>query len=335
MGLQGLLLLVVSTTAAARDASEEKINQKRSVESFLSQLSFNPFTPFPELLTTTPTAPTTPTTPTRPSIQATKRPKLRSQKLDKTKIRKFPVFVAVEKTTTRRTILPTFVQSDEDSKNLDAVKSDTNPEEVLTNSVTNSESQLSDKEWIASILSRTNSQRTDPTTRVIQAEEIPGKQGQQIKVAKPAFHPAQLNAKPDIKKQQQKFKSEAIQLTGRKSIPQKVVKEAYPEVFRTIPTNMEDNKEYVHQPGKYSSLALSLFQYKQQFPSQELPSHQLGHQSTFQQQLSQQRFMEKNRHRLFAQPPQQSQPSQHSHHFQQSQQELSFNSLDNNYQTNF
>ena len=160
--LQILFLFVVSTTASIRDATEEKINQKRSVENFLSKLSFNPFTPFPELLTTTiPSVRTKTTTP---------RPVLRIKTQPREKTRRFPVFVAVEQTTTRRTILPELVEADVKIKRLKNSKS---VEFVHKNRKTNFESQLSDKEWIASILRRTTTRRpTQKTNRIVKEETL-------------------------------------------------------------------------------------------------------------------------------------------------------------------
>merc|ERR1711913_1318 len=160
MRVQAVFLLVVSATVAAKDAIDEKIKKKHSVESFLSQLSFNPFTPFPELLTTTPSTSLEPKSP-RPSSLQVSRSTERKKKVNKKK--KFPVFVAVERTTTRRTILPTFVDSERLSPKVDDVKSVVTGKELSKNSVTNSRSELSDKEWIASILRRTNTR--GPTTR--------------------------------------------------------------------------------------------------------------------------------------------------------------------------
>ena len=45
----GLFLFVISSTAAARDVTEEKINDTDSVASYLPQFSFDPFTSFPEM----------------------------------------------------------------------------------------------------------------------------------------------------------------------------------------------------------------------------------------------------------------------------------------------
>merc|ERR1712117_207409 len=146
MRYQSLVLLVVSATVFARDTTEnrdttvEKIKQKRSVEIFLSQLTFNPFTPFPELVTTTPS--NIISSASRLSSgqsffkAASSRLQLRNKKQDKKKKKKFPVFVAVEGASTQITILPTFVRSDEDTNKVQDAKK--TQKEVSENIVTNS-----------------------------------------------------------------------------------------------------------------------------------------------------------------------------------------------------
>ena len=92
------------------------------------------------------------------------------------------------------------------------------------------------------------------------------------------------------------------------------------------------------QENTHSALALSLFQNRQQFKSQQLqqtvrqqqrsqeqlPPQQQLQQTVLQQQLSHEQFLDKNRHRLFAQ-----------FKIQPQQDHLSFNSLGRNFQTEF
>merc|ERR1712013_115604 len=288
MRYQDLLLLVVSSTIASKAATEEKSIQKRSVETFLSRLSFNPFTPFPELLTTT-----TPSTPSSPSSL------IRRTKQEKRKKKKFPVFVAVEYATTQRTILPTFVESERVGSTVKNAQSVKNGKEESKNRVINSVSGLSDKEWISSILRRTTTRRPPSQTpsKTLKVDARPRFKTNKVVDWSPAQH----------------------------GVPEQVHSKEVPELVQNIP--LDQNKktslsvqeyhspqqapdQHQHQQGhlNYSPLALRLFQ-----PRQDL------HQTVEQQQINHQQFLQKNRHRLFAQlSPTQSQQSQQSQQYQQS-----------------
>ena len=129
-------------------AVDEKIRQNPSLDRLLAQFGFNPFTPFPELSRTTAKPGTNPwknrTTKTR-------------------KIKKFPVFVAVEpSTSSTKTVLPAFVEADKHVKTIEKKK-------VV---VHEKFSQLSDKQWIESIRRRTTkTPRKDVTEKSFKANK--------------------------------------------------------------------------------------------------------------------------------------------------------------------
>ena len=223
---QILFLFVVSTTATIRDATEEKINQKRSVENFLSKFSFNPFTPFPELLTTTIPSVRTKTTTPRPVLRI----KTKTQPREKT--RRFPVFVAVEQTTTRRTILPKLVEADVKIKRLKNSKS---VEFVHKNRKTNYESQLSDKEWIASILRRTTTRRpTIKTNRIVKEETL--KKTSSQKLIQNEINAVKMFAArtaTNFSTNQQKSAEQPSKNPGQICFSDKTENGPYPKVFKT------------------------------------------------------------------------------------------------------
>merc|ERR1712083_1013955 len=292
MRCQDLVLLVVSLSVASTAATEEKSIQTRSVETLLSRLSFNPFTPFPELVTTTPT------------------PLLKKTKLEKRKKKKFPVFVAVDYATTQRTILPTFVESEKAGNTIEYVEDVKTGKEEYKNSVTNSVSGLSDKEWVASILRRTTTRR--PPIQTVSQQLKGNNPAPQVQVdALPRFKTNKANdwtpAQHKVTEQGQSEERPELSVPGYYSPEQSPDQQGYPN---------------------YSPLALRLFQ-----PRQDLQ------QTVEQQQINHQQFLQKNRHRLFAHmsttqshQPQKIQQSQQNQQYKQLQQNQQYQQLQQNQQ---
>merc|ERR1712083_1000160 len=298
MRCQDLVLLVVSLSVASAAATEEKSIQTPSVGTLLSRLSFNPFTPFPELVTTTPTPTLSPTATPRPSSP---RPLLKKTKLVKRKKKKFPVFVAVDYATTQRTILPTFVESEKAGNTIEYVEDVKTGKEEYKNSVTNSVSGLSDKEWVASILRRTTTRR--PPIQTV---------SQQLKGNTPAQH--KVTEQGQSEELPELIQNIILGQTKKTSVSR-------PELSVPGYYSPEQSPDQQGYPN-YSPLALRLFQ----------PRQDLQH-TVEQQQINHQQFLQKNRHRLFAHmSTTQSHQPQKTQQYQQSQQNQQYQRLQQNQQ---
>merc|ERR1712083_494316 len=305
MRCQDLVLLVVSLSVASTAATEEKSIQTRSVETLLSRLSFNPFTPFPELVTTTPT------------------PLLKKTKLEKRKKKKFPVFVAVDYATTQRTILPTFVESEKAGNTIEYVEDVKTGKEEYKNSVTNSVSGLSDKEWVASILRRTTTRR--PPIQTVSQQLKGNNPAPQVQVdALPRFKTNKANDwTPAQHKVTEQGQSEELPELIQNIILGQTKKTSVSRPELSVPGyySPEQSPDQQGYPN-YSPLALRLFQ----------PRQDLQH-TVEQQQIDHQQFLQKNRHRLVAHmSTTQSHQPQKTQQYQQSQQNQQYQRLQQNQQ---